>query len=173
MYFSSASPSVKSHTRPQCLFRWAETRMGIHLFLLTPCSQAKGHKSKSERLKSYMFDHLRMLPSATCSVGISILLKQRKQQLQAEPTKTTGPRSAEAEKGIWSSGSWIWRSHRITVNERREAGPFTKTHISPFLTASINYSIKNIYTNKLHMSKFIVGTILTFKEIKILQSCKH
>lgn len=116
MYFSSASPSVKSHTRPQCLFRWAETRMGIHLFLLTPCSQAKGHKSKSERLKSYMFDHLRMLPSATCSVGISILLKQRKQQLQAEPTKTTGPRSAEAEKGIWSSGSWIWRSHRITVN---------------------------------------------------------
>lgn len=65
------------------------------------------------------------------------------------------------------------KSHRITVNERREPGPFTKTHISPFLTASINYSIKNIYTNKLHMSKFIVGTILTFKEIKILQSCKH
>lgn len=62
-------------------------------------------KNKSERLKSYTFDHLRMLQSPTCSVGISILLKQRTQRLQAEPKKTTGRRNAEAEKGILSSGS--------------------------------------------------------------------
>ena len=65
------------------------------------------------------------------------------------------------------------KSHRNTVNERREVVPFPKTQISPFLTESINYSVKNTYTNKLQMSKFIVGMILTSQEIKILQPCKH
>ena len=46
-----------------------------------PAHKPRATQNKSERLKSYTFDHLRMLLLPTCSVGISILLKQRKQWL--------------------------------------------------------------------------------------------
>lgn len=100
----------------------------LALSLWDPAHKPRATQNKSERLKSYTFDHLRMLLSPTCSVGISILLKQRKQWLQAEPKKTTGLRNAEAEKGIWSSGSWSWRSHRIIA--KRDTRLHPKAHQS-------------------------------------------